>query len=157
MVENPNPKDILFLCEYSNVAWGLEYDGIFITRGGRMYRFGKKAGTSQRPSEADQSRADYIAWVSEHAVFESQVDLAELDKKARLIEAASKGEIVPGDWGFDAGTTFYLAFRLKGEQAEEIVLEIFGDASTAGQPLNNQSPEAAELVNWLNEMWINRW
>jgi len=94
------------------------------------------------------SRAEYLDWVRQQAVLEGQVDLAELEQKSRLIEAAAQGKIVPEVGTCDAGVRSYQAFRSQGGQSEEIML-----ASTGDERLTNQSPEAAELVTWLKGVW----
>jgi hypothetical protein len=141
-------KDILFRCEYLNVAWGVQFDGIFITRGGQVYRFGEKAGAAEPPFDQKLSLAEYLAWVSQHAILESQVDPAELDQKARLIEAAARGKIVPEVGTIDAGVWSFCAYRIEGGRLEEILLGSAGDHRQI-----NQSPQAAELIAWLTGVW----
>jgi hypothetical protein len=148
MAENTDAQDILFLCEYLNIAWGVRYDGIFINRDGQVYRFGEKAGMSPPLSRPGLCRAEYLAWVRQQAILEGQVNLAELEQKSRLIEEAAQGEIIPEVGTCDAGVRSYQAFRSQGGQPEEILLASVGD-----RWLTNQSPEAAELVNWLKGVW----
>ena len=142
---------ILFLCEYVQIAWGIHYDGIFINRGGQVFRFGDKTSLTLPPSSPGQSRAEYLSWVSEHAVLEKQIDRAVMDDKEKLIMAASQGKTISEPGLFDAGMVSYHAYLWQGDQLNEILL-----SSTGEQQRTNQSPEAVELVEWLKKVWDRR-
>jgi hypothetical protein len=149
MPGNPTLQDIIFICEYLNIAWGVQYDGIVISRGGGVYRYGQKAGMDLPPNRPNQTCLDYFAWVRQQAVLAGQVDPAELEQKAGLIEAAAQGKIESDLWSAcDAGRCSYLAFRPQGEGVQEVVLAISGDETHT-----NQSAEAAGLVSWLKGVW----
>jgi hypothetical protein len=149
MPDHPNLPDVLFFCEYLNIAWGVQYDGILITRRGGVYRFGEKAGMGLPPNQPKQTRQDYFAWVCQQAVLEGQVDPAELAQQASLVEAAAQGKLESDLWSAcDTGRCSYLALRPQGGGVQEVVLEISGD-----EKHTNTSPEAAGLVSWLKGLW----
>jgi hypothetical protein len=148
MSDTLSPQDLLFLCEYIAIAWGVRYDGILIDRRGQLFRFGDKVGMDLPAYEPGQTRAEYLAWLCQHAVLESQVDPLELEQMAGLVEAAAQGEVVPGTPLLDSGVWYYRTIRLEEGQPVEVIL-----ATTGEQWETNQSPQAAVLVEWLKKVW----
>ncbi len=146
----PEEQPLFFEYHFANFAWGVQDFGWLLDRHGTIRRFelpeeyhsvihGEYLSLEQL--EDNLGQADSVI---------GDVSPAKLEKKIRLIEGASQGEITKVHrQGADMGMGVYGCFKYDPEMQayQYILLSADGDHQQY-----NKSPDAEKLVDWLKEL-----
>ena len=151
----PNAQQlILFQVEYINYAWGFSHSGFLIDSSGVVATFNFPENWHYPDSTGYISVADMQDNILQLDTLTFTVDKNELLKSFSMLENISKGTLIePPYFAYDAGTTDYSGFLFDPDknQYKHVLIKRVGDC-----PLENDSPEAEEVFQWLRKVYLNK-
>ncbi len=145
---------ILFQVEYINYAWGYSHSGFLIDSSGVVIIFKYPKNWHYPDTTGYISVADMEDNILQLDTITFTVDKNELLKNYSLLENISKGTLIkPPYHSYDAGTTDFSGylFDLDKNQYKHVLIKRIGDC-----PLENDSPEAEEVFQWLLRVCTNK-
>lgn len=148
-------QKILFEFSYINFAWGFQCHGFYVDSAGHAwkYRFERTDEPWQPADPENITEAELLEKYSHNLSLAATLDKGIVDKMAKLIAAASEGELSDRrNIGNDMGSEEYLAYAFDADQEtyHPVTLTIYGDWVT-----ENYAAEAKSLVEWLRSIEVN--
>ena len=146
----PEDQPVYFEYHFANFAWGVQDFGWLLDRHGTIRRF-------ELPEEYNSViHGDYLSLeqlednLGQADSVVGEVNATKLERKIRLIEGASEGEITKvhrqgADWGLGVYGCF--KYNLEMQAYQYILLSADGDHQQY-----NRSPDAEKLADWLKEL-----
>jgi hypothetical protein len=146
---SPQTGGVLFDSYRLDTSWGYKLEGIFIDSDGAVWRYQRDEPwypAEQRPTVV--SERDLLQKY-DGAERVGSVDAAVLAKMAALIEGAAKGRVARELPSFERSGNLDVAYQFDSRQRRYDQVFLGGGGAWVAR---NFSPEAAELLRWLDEV-----